>query len=77
MAYPYGYSSYPPISPVPKASIARPQSTSPAFLTLCLLAPNIPEMLTDSTPPLRFIIHTNYRTKVTRVMDNFCNWYNS
>lgn len=55
MAHPYGYDSYPHTSPVPTASISRPQRTWPALLTLFFLTPIIPEMLTGSTPPLTFI----------------------
>jgi hypothetical protein len=55
MARPSGYDSYLHISDIPTQVLSRPQRTWPALLTLFLLAPIIPEMLTGSTPPLIFI----------------------
>ena len=55
MARPFGHDSYLHISDIPTQVLSRPQLTWPALLTLFLLAPIIPEMLTGSTPPLMFI----------------------
>jgi hypothetical protein len=55
MPHPSGYDSYMHISDIPTRVLSRPQRAWPALMTLFLLAPIIPEMLTSSTPPLMFI----------------------
>jgi len=55
MARTSAYYSYLHISDIPTQVLSRPQRTWTALLTLFLLAPIIPEMITGSTPPLMFI----------------------